>query len=125
MQVPEFFEDTSSKLTTAESVEACLEILCQNEYIKYATFQFVISKHQEFTIPFVKTTYPIEWVDYYLQNNLMDIDPVVRFSLCSDQPYFWSEIKLTDKENLMMQKSASFGLAPIGFSVPTSDVGPY
>ncbi len=55
----------------------------------------------------------------------MDADPIVRHSLHTDKPFLWSEVKPTRAESLMMQQAASFGLSPIGYSVPTIDVGPY
>ena len=64
-------------------------------------------------------------VHYYLQHNLMRIDPIVRHSLNSKNPFFWSEVKPTNDEQLMRQQALSFGLSPFGYSVPTIDVGPY
>ena len=55
----------------------------------------------------------------------MGSDPIVRHSLNYEKPFFWSEVKLTSDEQLMMRQALSFGLSPFGYSVPTIDVGPY
>ena len=102
-----------------------LYLISEHPQIQFATFQFIQSRPDRYTIPFVKTTYPAEWVNYYLQHNLMRIDPIVRHSLNSKKPFFWSEVKLTNDEQLMMLKAISFGLSSVGYSVPTKDVGPY
>lgn len=102
-----------------------LHLICELPQIRFATFQFIQSRPDRYPIPFVRTTYPAEWVNYYLQHNLMHSDPVVRHSLHSEKPFLWSEVKLTRDESLMMQKALSFGLSPVGYSVPTLDVGPY
>lgn len=102
-----------------------LYLISEHPQIQFATFQFIQSRPDRYTIPFVKTTYPEEWVNYYLQHNLMHNDPVIRHSINSTKPFFWSDVKLTRDERLMMQQALSFGLSPFGYSVPTIDVGPY
>ena len=102
-----------------------LYLISEHPKIQFATFQFVQSRPDRYAIPFVKTTCPEQWVNHYLQHNLMRSDPIVRHSLNSKKPFFWSEIKLTNHERLMIQQALSFGLSPFGYSVPTIDVGPY
>lgn len=123
-----FSEWISEKLVEFDEVNEVakyLDLICEHPKIQFVTFQFIYSRPARYAIPFVKTTYPIEWVNHYLQHNFMDSDPIVRHSLHTDKPFLWSEVKVSRAESLMMQQAISFGLSPIGYSVPTIDVGPY
>ena len=114
-----------AELEKLNEVAQGLTSICEHPQIQFATFQFIQSKPDRNAVPFVKTTYPSKWVNHYLQHNLMHSDPVVRHSLNTKNPFFWSEIKLKHNELLMMQQARSFGLSTFGYSVPTIDVGPY
>ena len=118
----------SKKIMDFEKIDEtaqCLELICEHPQFVFATFQFIYSHPTKYVTPFVKTTYPMEWVNHYLQHNFMDSDPIVRHSINTDNPFLWSEIKLTSIEDMMMKQAISFGLSPIGYSIPTVDVGPY
>ena len=120
--------DISQKIAELDKLDEVLQglmLIRELPQVRFATFQFIQSRPDWYGIPFVKTTYPARWVNHYLQHNLMHIDPIVRHSLNSKKPFFWSEVNLTNDEQLMMLKALSFGLAPFGYSVPTIDVGPY
>ena len=114
-----------AELDELNEVAQGLTLICELPQVHFATFQFIQSRPDQYSSPFVRTTYPAGWVNYYLQHNLMHNDPIVRHSLNSEKPFFWSEVKLTRDEKLMMQQALSFGLSPFGYSVPTKDVGPY
>ena len=114
-----------AELDKLNEVAQGLMLVCELPQVQFATFQFIQSRPDQHTSPFVRTTYPAQWVNYYLQHNLIRSDPIVRHSLNSKKPFFWSEVKLTHDETLMMQQAVSFGLSSVGYSVPTRDVGPY
>ena len=114
-----------AKLDELDEVAQGLMLICELPQVRFATFQFIQSRPDQYASPFVRTTYPEKWVNHYLQHNLMHSDPIVRHSLNRQKPFFWSEVKLTRDEQLMMQQALSFDLAPFGYSVPTIDVGPY
>ena len=114
-----------AELDKLDEVAQGLMVVCEFPQVRFSTFQFIQSRPDRYSSPFVRTTYPAQWVNYYLQHNLMHSDPVVRHSLNSKKPFFWSEVKLTNDERLMMQQALSFGLSPFGYSVSTIDVGPY
>ena len=114
-----------AELDELDEVAQGLMLICELPQVRFATFQFIQSRPDQYASPFVRTTYPEKWVNHYLQHNLMHSDPIVRHSLNSEKPFFWSEVKLTRDEQLMMQQALSFDLAPFGYSVPTIDVGPY
>jgi DNA-binding CsgD family transcriptional regulator len=114
-----------SQLKEQKEASACLKIIIDSPELQHATFMFIKSKPSQFSAPFVRTTYPIDWVDYYLQHNLIETDPVIRHSWKTEDPFYWADIRLSSKEDILMSKAMDHGLSPIGYSIPTLDVGPY
>ena len=49
-----------AKIKDKKSVENCLGLLTGHSQIQDATFQFINSKPNQFSIPYVKTSYPAE-----------------------------------------------------------------
>ena len=84
-----------AKLDELDEVAQGLMLICELPQVRFATFQFIQSRPDQYASPFVRTTYPEKWVNHYLQHNLMHSDPIVRHSLNRQKPFFWSEVKLT------------------------------
>jgi DNA-binding CsgD family transcriptional regulator len=38
------------------------------------------------------TSYPEEWMKYYVENNYMNVDPVIKQLLASRKPFFWDDV---------------------------------
>ncbi|MCX7560551.1 LuxR family transcriptional regulator [Sulfitobacter sp. F26204] len=71
--------------------------------------------------PFVRTTYPPEWVSHYLLNNLASIDPVVQAGMTSADPFFWCDLETTPEAEKMFVEASKFGIPLNGYSVPHQD----
>lgn len=69
------------------------------------------------------TNYPEEWVDYYTQNDLMKIDPVIQAASRSILPVDWREIGGDYEKSEVFRRAKEFGIGPLGLSVPVR--GPY
>ena len=107
-------------------MQSSIESFCsEHEEVKHATFHMVDLAINRDIAPFVKTTYPLEWIRFYLLNNLVVNDPVVRHSRTIDQPFHWSEIVLKINEMSTMEHAVSHGISTNGYSVPTAITGPY
>jgi len=100
--------------------DAILEIQKCDE-IKYVTYHLVNNIGAAMDNPFVRTNYPDSWVSYYLLNNLVASDPVLRWATASKEPFIWSDIVLSKDEKAFIQKAAEFGLGLCGYSIPCSD----
>jgi len=62
--------------------------------------------------------YPVEWVDKYIKDDYLFIDPVMKHCTSSALPYFWKNIYISKDEEVIAfaKESARFGLYE-GFSV--------
>lgn len=96
-----------------------------NTNSEHVTFHMISYANNLPVGPYIKTTYPAEWISYYLFNSLIRVDPIIRTSRGTHSPFFWSKITLTAAEANMMSQAKEFVGGTIGYSVPTYDIGPY
>lgn len=107
------------------TVQDKIESFCKEFFVSHATFQMFSLANSSTAAPYVKTTYPVDWVSFYLINNLITKDPVVRFSQTAKTAFFWSDIPCTASEYEMMEHAYKHGISTNGYTIPTTDVGPY
>ncbi len=69
--------------------------------------------------PYIRLTYPAEWIKRYLEMNYVDVDPVLREGFHRSLPFDWSEIKITTAaEQALMMDAMAHGVGPMGMSIP-------
>src|SRR6185437_8775089 len=71
--------------------------------------------------PFVRTTYPDNWVSRYLQRGYVAVDPVVQEGFQRQLPFDWRELTMTEAAMALMTDAHAHGLAMNGYSVPIVD----
>lgn len=68
-------------------------------------------------------TYPDEWVQHYIEEGMVEYDPIVKTGRNSNLPFSWSQLPLSDdetienKQSTLMNEAASLGLKS-GMTVP-------
>ncbi len=74
--------------------------------------------------PYIRLTYPAVWIKQYLQNNYVDVDPVLREGFQRMLPFQWSELTVsTEREMTFLQDALAHGVGPFGLSIPV--IGKY
>ncbi len=69
--------------------------------------------------PYIRLTYPAVWIKQYLQNNYVDVDPVLREGFKRMLPFRWSELTVsTEQEMVFLQDALAHGVGPFGLSIP-------
>ena len=71
--------------------------------------------------PFVRTTYKDDWVAHYLLNNLVSIDPVVKFGTEETAPFDWTSIPMSPALEHIAGEARKFNVGMSGFTVPIVD----
>lgn len=71
--------------------------------------------------PYVRTTYPPEWVSRYLIKNYDTVDPVISEGMTRMLPFNWAEIEATEDAAEMFIDFQSHGLGMGGYSIPLAD----
>lgn len=89
--------------------------------VDHTTLHILNNVSADLDNPFVRTTYPDTWVSHYLLNNLAAIDPVLQRARASDEPFFWSELKLDAEQIVAMSAFADHGLGSVGYSLVHRD----
>lgn len=69
-------------------------------------------------------TYPDEWVNRYLENGYVQVDPVVRRGLRSILPFEWSELTIdTPEQKKLFTEAQEFDLGKAALSLPVRGLG--
>jgi len=69
--------------------------------------------------PYIRLTYPASWIKQYLQNNYVDVDPVLREGFARMLPFQWNELTIsTEGEMAFLQDALAHGVGPFGLSIP-------
>ena len=69
--------------------------------------------------PYIRLTYPADWIARYLQMNYVDVDPVLREGFLRTLPFDWSELQIsTAEEGAFLQDALAHNVGPNGLSIP-------
>lgn len=115
------YEKVLKQILTANSVADAITWIQACEGIEHVTYHLVRNVHAMADNPFVRTTYPTEWVSYYLLNNLVASDPVIQHAAQTSGPFNWSEISLDPRTSATMASFQRFNLGGAGYSIPAAD----
>ncbi len=70
------------------------------------------------------STYPVGWTDHYLKSHYETLDPVIRTSHESIEPFEWGQevggFELTDRQKDFFDEASHFGIR-CGFTIPMRD----
>lgn len=115
------YETVLQELLFSNSVEDAIAVLQARDEFDFVTFHLANNLHADHDNPFVRTTYPAEWVSYYLLHNMITSDPILRQASVSTDPFSWADLRTTPKEQSFMDKALTFGVGCSGYSVPCKD----
>lgn len=118
-----FRTETFDEIVRSDSVEQALYIIRDRYPIGNVTYHMMqsISMRQNIDAPFVKTTYPAEWVARYLMKNYIMVDPVLKEGMLRALPFNWTELTPETSALVMMKDFQEFDLGKGGFSIPITD----
>lgn len=107
-------------LTSVESVLFMVRDHLSLGNVTYHLSQTVVSS-LSVDSPYVKTTYPADWVSRYLLRRYIETDPILREGMQRVLPFEWSEVKLRPDAVEMMADFAAHGFDVNGYTVPIVD----
>lgn len=108
-------------ILAAGLVQESIRIVAEHFGVEHITFHMISSVSSGLDNPFVRTTYPANWVSHYLLNNYVSCDPILRKAIKGNSPFCWSEIEPSSAEMRLFRKAQEFGLGRHGFSIPCAD----
>ena len=115
------FATAHDAVTEAADTQAAVHALRQSFADAHVTFHLAQTVGDRFDAPFVRTTYPAEWVSRYLLRGYVNVDPVVAAGFDRSLPFEWSELEAGPGAIEMMQDAVLHGIGTQGYSVPVLD----
>jgi len=105
----------------AKTIEEAVYTLRDGLGLAHATFYMNVSGAAPHDYPFIKTTFPPQWISRYFQRAYVSHDPVVRAGFSSIHPFAWHELEMSDEERRFMEDARNHGVGLQGYSVPVVD----
>ncbi len=108
--------DTVSRMPTSESAILFIRDTLGFDHV---TYQLALSRPRN--APFIRSSYPAQWISTYLLRGYVDVDPIVKKAFSSTQPFAWHELKLSPSELEFMADARSHGVGDKGYTIPITD----
>ena len=109
------------EIVSASDCTAAVEHARNTLGLAHLTFHLASSRNIDIDAPFVRSTYPQDWIGHYIVNNFAEIDQVVRVGFTTANPFLWSELPQTPEFMALLEASRAFGVGNAGCSIPVVD----
>lgn len=103
--------------TSIAELHVKTEKLCQN--LQFESFLYGMRTEVPGQAPkdFIFSAYPQAWWEKYLSEDLIRVNPVMKYAFPSMLPYVWGSGALTPRESEFMEEAHSYGLST-GVTLP-------
>ncbi|WP_298855585.1 autoinducer binding domain-containing protein [uncultured Ruegeria sp.] len=105
----------NSELDFRQTGEARLQEICSRFGLENASYAHIDKHHN---VVHGCTTFPAEWVRYYVDNELVLADPLIRFGATMIAPIDWSAFDNQTDYAALFQAARRFGVGRNGLSIP-------
>lgn len=117
----EVFEQVFTNILNSQDVGKAITELRDAYGLLHATLHLAHPISATAGMPYLRTTYPSEWVSRYVVKGYAKVDPVVEIGFQRALPFDWAEINASDDARELMAESEQFGLGSCGYSIPVVD----
>ncbi|WP_373236394.1 helix-turn-helix transcriptional regulator [Cohaesibacter celericrescens] len=116
-------EETFDAIRNAETVELAITLFRDSYHLGHVTYHLAqtIAGELQIDSPYVRTTYPSDWVARYLMRGYVNVDPVIKEGMLRSLPFDWAEIEPSEAAIAMLIDFQDFGLGAGGYSIPITD----
>lgn len=105
----------------ADSTADAIRHLRDSLHVDHITLHMLSTPSPGPDNPFVRTTYPESWVGYYVVNNLIASDPILKMAQKTLTPFFWCDLELSEAQGAVIKSFQDAGLGTAGYSMIHSD----
>ncbi|MEC9342591.1 MAG: LuxR family transcriptional regulator [Pseudomonadota bacterium] len=103
-------------------IERGLKRVCELLDFKHAVYHLAQNVNLKIDLPYLKSTYPSEWLGHYLHRTYYLIDPVVTAGFAADKPFLWSELRSGKPEQeAFFADAEAHGVGNCGYTIPIVD----
>ncbi|MBD8555580.1 autoinducer binding domain-containing protein [Rhizobium sp. CFBP 8762] len=117
------FETAFDRAKGCNSVQEAITFIQQNYAVDYVTYHLAQTVSGTFDAPFVRTTYPPEWVSCYLLKNYIQTDPIIREGFERQMPFDWREVTIPPSAQTFFEDAKLHNIGDKGYSIPVRDKG--
>ncbi len=115
------FEEAFRRIEESSDVAEAIAAMRDIYGVSHLTYHHAQTVTGTVDAPFVRTTYPAEWVARYLLKGYVAIDPIVREGMQRSLPFLWSDVESTPEVMEMLTDAFRHGLGSNGYSIPVID----
>ncbi len=105
----------NSELDFSQTGEARLQEICHRFGLENASYAHIDKHHN---VVHGCTTFPEEWVRYYVDNDLVLADPLIRFGSTMIAPIDWTVFDNQADYAALFEAARKFGVGRNGLSIP-------
>ena len=103
-------------------IEGGLALVCEHFAVRHAVYHLAQNIVLQIDLPFIRTTYPPEWLGRYLLKTYYIIDPVVERGFGGTTPFLWHELpRGSEKIAEFFADAEANGIGNCGYTVPIID----
>lgn len=110
--------DAIREAPSTEAAVFALRRVYKFDHVTHHLAKKIIAHVEE---PYIKTTYPAEWVKRYLLQGYIAIDPVVQEGFARRLPFHWDELELTPKAQKLFEDAQQHEIGMQGYTIPIVD----
>lgn len=113
-----FCDQVKGSKDVASSVHLVRDYYTEVAHVTYHHAQTVTSA---IDVPFVRTTYPENWIARYLLKGYARVDPILREGIARSLPFDWIEVELKPESVPLFGDFSAHGMSVDGYSIPVTD----
>jgi DNA-binding CsgD family transcriptional regulator len=103
-------------------IERGLELMCDKLDLRHGVYHLAQNANLRMDLPYLKSTYPSEWIGHYLHKMYYLVDPVVAAGFDADKPFLWSDLKWnTPERKAFLADARAHGVGNCGYTIPIID----
>lgn len=115
------FTQIRDSLDQGQSVAEMIGDIRAAYNLGHVTYHLIRNPSEGADSPYVRTTYPMEWLGIYVARQYVNIDPVVRAGISRAAPFDWASLSGEPHYDEVMDAAGEFGVGRNGFTIPIVD----
>lgn len=105
----------------AQTAEAAVVAARDAFGLEHATFHMAKAIAGCHDTPYVKSTYPAEWLTRYLLRGYAATDPIVLEGFKRVLPFHWTDLDTSTVQTEFLEDAKKHGIGPNGYTIPIVD----
>ena len=110
-----------NKIARSPTVDSAIFAIQARYGLSFVTYHLARTVAGTMDMPFVRSTYPADWVSRYVLKGYIHVDPIIREGFSRQVPFHWSELEVPPAAHSFLADAKERGIGIQGFSIPVFD----